>query len=51
MFRGVGSHKQCFVEKFQLDRRVGLVQRISLLCRQLVIAFRVSIRIRLLLFS
>ena len=37
MFRGVGSHKQCFVEKFQLDRRVGLVQIISLLCRQLVL--------------
>ena len=37
VFRGVGSHKQCFVEKFQLDRRVGLVQIISLLCRQLVL--------------
>ena len=37
MFRGVGRHKQCFVEKFQLDRRVGLVQRITLLCRQLVL--------------
>ena len=37
MFRGVGSHKQCFVEKFQLDRWVGLVQIISLLCRQLVL--------------